>query len=92
MTDLNPNEQQPDKDVDEWVTGDEPATGPQLSYLHTLAREAGENVPEELTKAEASRLIDRLQQASPRTAAPQGSVPGTPADEAATRPGATESP
>ncbi|MEU6890709.1 DUF3072 domain-containing protein [Streptomyces sp. NPDC046557] len=92
MTDLNPNEQQPDKDVDEWVTGDEPATGPQLSYLHTLAREAGEDVPETLTKAEASRLIDHLQQASPRTAAPHGAVPRTPADEAATRPGDTESP
>ncbi|MFJ6719247.1 MULTISPECIES: DUF3072 domain-containing protein [unclassified Streptomyces] len=92
MTDLNPNEQQPDKDVDEWVTGDEPATGPQLSYLHTLAREAGEDVPGTLTKAEASRLIDRLRQASPRTADPQGAVPRTPADEAATRPGGTESP
>jgi hypothetical protein len=43
------------------VTGDEPATGPQLSYLSTLAREAGEEVPGELTKAQASELIDRLQ-------------------------------
>ncbi|MCS0634770.1 DUF3072 domain-containing protein [Streptomyces sp. LP05-1] len=57
----------PRKDVEEWVTGDEPATGPQLSYLRTLAREAGEDVPETLTKAEASRMIDRLQGASPRT-------------------------
>ncbi|MDG9700861.1 DUF3072 domain-containing protein [Streptomyces sp. DH37] len=55
------------KDVEDWVTGEEPATGPQLSYLHTLAREAGEEVPRDLTKAEASRMIDRLQQASPRT-------------------------
>ncbi|GGZ98120.1 DUF3072 domain-containing protein [Streptomyces echinoruber] len=58
---------QPQKDVEEWVTGDEPATGPQLSYLRTLAREAGEDVPADLTKAEASRMIDRLQRRSPRT-------------------------
>jgi hypothetical protein len=49
------------KPTEEWVTGDEPMTGPQRSYLHTLAREAGEDVPEELTKAQASELIDRLQ-------------------------------
>ncbi|MFV0126335.1 DUF3072 domain-containing protein [Streptomyces sp. HMX112] len=60
--------QDPNKDVEDWVTGDEPATGPQLSYLQTLAREAGEDVPPELTKAEASKMIDRLQGASPRTA------------------------
>jgi Protein of unknown function (DUF3072) len=51
----------PEKDLSEWTTGDEPMTGPQRSYLHTLAREAGEDVPESLTKAEASALIDRLQ-------------------------------
>ncbi|PJE98055.1 DUF3072 domain-containing protein [Streptomyces carminius] len=61
-------EQNPDKDVDDWVTGEEPATGPQLSYLRTLAREAGEDVPEDLTKARASQMIDRLQGKSPRTA------------------------
>lgn len=56
------------KDPDDWATGDEPATGPQLSYLQTLAREAGETVPEpaSLTKAEASKLIDRLQSRSQR--------------------------
>ena len=32
----------PEKDPDEWVTGDEPLTGPQASYLSTLAQEAGE--------------------------------------------------
>ena len=49
------------KDPEEWTTGDEPMTGAQASYLHTLATEAGETVDGELTKAEASRLIDELQ-------------------------------
>ncbi|MDA0564670.1 DUF3072 domain-containing protein [Streptomonospora sp. S1-112] len=60
-------ERDPRKDPDTWATGEEPATGPQLSYLETLAREAGEQVPDNLTKAEASRLIDELQKRSPRT-------------------------
>jgi Protein of unknown function (DUF3072) len=51
----------PEKDPQDWVTGDEPMTGPQRSYLETLAREAGEDVPADLTKAQASELIDRLQ-------------------------------
>ena len=51
----------PAKDPDEWVTGDEPMTGPQESYLSTLAQEAGEDVDTELTKAEASKRIDELQ-------------------------------
>jgi hypothetical protein len=59
-------EDSPERDPGEWVTGDEPATAAQLSYLDTLAREAGEEVPEGLTKAEASRLIDELQVRSPR--------------------------
>jgi hypothetical protein len=58
--------QAPEKPVEQWATGDEPATGPQLSYLSTLAREAGEQVPDDLTKGQASELIDRLQQQSPR--------------------------
>ena len=50
------------KDPDEWVTGDEPMTGPQASYLSTLAHEAGEDLPsDDLTKAEASKRIDELQ-------------------------------
>ncbi|MFS8104584.1 DUF3072 domain-containing protein [Lentzea alba] len=56
----------PEKDPEDWTTGDEPMTGPQESYLHTLAQEAGEEVPGELTKVEASQLIDRLQQKTGR--------------------------
>ncbi|MEU6405793.1 DUF3072 domain-containing protein [Streptomyces sp. NPDC046985] len=73
------SEANPSKDPQDWATGDEPATGPQLSYLHTLAREAGEEVPSDLTKADASQMIDRLQKASPRTspsAATDSEAPG----------------
>ncbi|MDQ1647913.1 MAG: hypothetical protein QOJ50_4097 [Cryptosporangiaceae bacterium] len=56
----------PEKDPDEWVSGDEPLTGPQDSYLHTLAREAGQDVPDNLTKAEASKLIDELRERTDR--------------------------
>jgi Protein of unknown function (DUF3072) len=55
-----------EKSPDEWATGDEPMTGPQESYLRTLAREAGEEVPDDLSKAQASELIDRLQGRSER--------------------------
>jgi len=60
----------PEKEPEDWVTGDEPMTGPQASYLDTLAREAGEDVDESLTKAEASQRIDELQE---RTGRGQGS-------------------
>ena len=56
----------PEKDRSEWVTGDEPMTGPQRSYLQTLAQEAGESVPDGLTKAEASERIDELQERTGR--------------------------
>jgi len=55
-----------EKDPDDWVTGDEPMTGPQQSYLQTLAREAGEELPETLTKAQASTEIERLQEKTGR--------------------------
>jgi hypothetical protein len=54
------------KDPDTWVTGDEPMTGAQRSYLSTLAEESGEPVPDDLTKAEASKRIDELQDRSDR--------------------------
>lgn len=50
------------KDPDQWKTADEPATGAQLSYLHTLAEAEGEEVSDDLTKAEASKEIDRLKE------------------------------
>ncbi|MEP6695552.1 MAG: DUF3072 domain-containing protein [Pseudonocardiales bacterium] len=56
----------PTKDPDDWVTGDEPMTGPQQSYLQTLAREAGEEQATDLTKAQASAEIDRLQEKTGR--------------------------
>jgi Protein of unknown function (DUF3072) len=61
-------QENPEKDTSEWVTGDEPMTGPQRSYLHTLAQEASRDVPEDLTKAQASELIDALQQQTRRGA------------------------
>jgi hypothetical protein len=61
-------ETNPAKDPADWTTGDEPMTGPQESYLSTLAQEAGEPAPTGLTKAEASRRIDELQQRTGRGA------------------------
>lgn len=57
------------KDPTEWTTGGEPMTGAQESYVHTLAREAGEQVGDDLTKAEASEKIDELQEKTGRGAA-----------------------
>ena len=56
----------PEKDPDEWTTGDEVMTGPQRSYLQTLCREAGEEFDPNLTKAEASKKIDQLQEKTGR--------------------------
>jgi hypothetical protein len=54
------------KDPDEWVTGEEPWTTAQASYLHTLSREAGTQVPEEMTKADAAKRIEELQERTGR--------------------------
>ncbi|MFC5946717.1 DUF3072 domain-containing protein [Pseudonocardia lutea] len=56
------------KDPEDWTTGDEPITGPQRSYLETLAQQAGQELPDPggLTKAEASKRIEELQAATGR--------------------------
>ncbi len=52
------------KDPDEWVSGDDPMTGAQASYLKTLCEQAGapEAYNDNLTKAEASKMIDEMRQ------------------------------
>jgi hypothetical protein len=69
--DLPAQSQNPVKDPEDWTTGGEPMTGPQASYLQTLLQQAGR--PESdfdpgLTKAQASELIDQLQQETGRGA------------------------
>lgn len=80
MTDENEEKQRPDpkrgaeparqsntaKDPDDWVTGDEPMTGAQASYLKTLSEETGEAFDPALSKAEASKRIDELKSRDPR--------------------------
>ena len=55
-----------EKDPDTWVTGDEPMTGAQRSYLKTLSEEAKVDFDDSLTKAEASKRIDELQELTGR--------------------------
>jgi hypothetical protein len=50
-----------EKDPDDWVTGEEPMTGAQASYLKTLSEEAHAPFDDALSKAEASKRIDALQ-------------------------------
>ncbi|WP_207462838.1 DUF3072 domain-containing protein [Azospirillum sp. SYSU D00513] len=57
-----------EKDPDDWTTGDEPMTGAQASYLKTLSEEAGESFDPDITKAEASKRIDALQDKTGRGA------------------------
>jgi hypothetical protein len=54
------------KDPEDWTTGDEPMTGSQKSYLKTLSEEAGDDMDETLTKAQASERIDELQRKTGR--------------------------
>ena len=50
-----------EKEPDNWVSGDDPMTGAQASYLATLCEEAKVDLPAaDLSKAEASKLIDEL--------------------------------
>jgi hypothetical protein len=62
MSESQTNDPTTEKDPSDWVTGDEPATGAQKSYLETLSRGTDEDVPEDLTKAEASKKIDELKE------------------------------
>lgn len=54
------------KDPEDWTTGDEPMTDAQASYLKTLSEEAGEPFEDGLSKAEASKRIDMLQEKTGR--------------------------
>jgi hypothetical protein len=75
MSNVNPKKSDSDqpsnieKDPDEWVTGDEPMTGAQASYLKTLSEEAGQEFENNLTKSEASRRIEELQKKTGRGSA-----------------------
>jgi hypothetical protein len=70
MTDRHTQDQAEDsnmqKDPDDWVTGDEPMTGAQKSYLKTLSEEAKVDFDDSLSKAEASKKIDELQEKTGR--------------------------
>jgi Protein of unknown function (DUF3072) len=54
-----------EKDPDDWISGRDPMTGTQASYLKTLSEQAHkpEAYAPNLTKAEASKRIDALRQA-----------------------------
>ena len=69
------------KDPEDWTTGDEPMTGAQRSYLHTLAEEAGEEVRDDLTKAEASKKIEELQDKTGRRPPPASAGESSPSIE-----------
>ena len=50
-----------EKDPADWVSGDDPMTGAQASYLTTLCEEAHVDPPrDDLNKADASKMIDEL--------------------------------
>jgi hypothetical protein len=61
MQDNNINKGNAIKDPEDWTTGNEPMTEAQRSYLHTLASEAKVEIDESMTKAEASKKIEELQ-------------------------------
>ena len=65
-TQAHADESNMQKDPDQWVTGDEPMTGAQRSYLKTLCEEAKEDLDDTLTKAAASKRIDELQEKTGR--------------------------
>lgn len=55
-----------EKSPDNWTTGEEAMTGAQKSYLQTLCEEANVEFDENMTKAEASKRIDELQEKTGR--------------------------
>jgi Protein of unknown function (DUF3072) len=59
---IGPANYNTEKEPDEWVSGGDPMTGAQASYLKTLSEELHEpdNFKPELIKAEASKRIDAL--------------------------------
>ena len=85
-TQSHANESNMEKDPDEWTTGDEPMTGAQRSYLKTLSEEAKVPFDERLTKAEASKRIDELQELTGR--GKHGEAPGPTNRDATGNPGA----
>jgi len=56
----DPGDPSLEKDPSEWISGDDPMTAAQRSYLDSLAKQAGEELPANISKAEASQHIDRL--------------------------------
>jgi hypothetical protein len=68
MSTQNASGQGLQRDPDEWKTGDEPMTAAQRSYLETLCHDTGETFADNLTKAEASKMIEELRARSPRLA------------------------
>ena len=71
------------KDPANWITGDEPMTGAQRSYLRTLSEEAHQPFDDTLSKAQASRRIEELQTITGRKAPLQPAAP--PSDAPAAR-------
>lgn len=68
MSDPSPQPDTAEKDPNEWTTGEEPMTGPQASYLKTLAHQADEEFDENMSKADASKRIEALQNKTGRGA------------------------
>jgi hypothetical protein len=64
----DPQDSNLEKDPDDWVTGDEPMTGAQASYLKTLCEEANEEFEPTLSKADASKRIDALREKTHKAA------------------------
>lgn len=64
------------KDPKDWVSGNAPMTGAQESYLKTLSEQVHKPDPtqDNLTKAEASELIDSLRDKAEETRHDQGNT------------------